>query len=65
MQKISFSSVGYRHFSRWMLVSDVSGINVHRRKHQYPANGMSAHGISGVFPLRLVCKDFAIALSMP
>ena len=45
-------------------MSIMSGINVPRCKHQYPANGMPAQGISGVFPRWLVCKDFAIALRM-
>ncbi|WP_294617284.1 hypothetical protein [uncultured Bacteroides sp.] len=43
-------------------MSITSGINAARRKHRYPANGMPVRGISGAFPRRLVCKDFAIAL---
>ncbi|WP_301004029.1 hypothetical protein, partial [uncultured Bacteroides sp.] len=45
-------------------MSITSGINVPRHKHRYPANGMPAQGISGAFPRRLVCKDFAIVLGM-
>ena len=47
---------------RWTLMSITSGINVPRRKHRYPANGMPARGFSGVFPRWFVCEDFAIAL---
>ncbi|WP_294618828.1 hypothetical protein [uncultured Bacteroides sp.] len=45
-------------------MSITSDINAPRRKHQYPANGMPAQGISDAFPHWLVCKDFAIALRM-
>ncbi|WP_301004075.1 hypothetical protein [uncultured Bacteroides sp.] len=45
-------------------MSIASGINIPRHGRKYPENGMPARGISGAFPRRLVCKDFAIALTV-
>lgn len=43
-------------------MSIMININIPRHRRQYSGNGMPAQGISDAFPLRLVCKDFAITL---
>ncbi|WP_301004054.1 hypothetical protein [uncultured Bacteroides sp.] len=56
----------HRHWclSRQTLMPVTPGIDVHRHSCRYPADGTPVRGISGAFPRRLVCKDFAIVLGI-
>ncbi|WP_294618214.1 hypothetical protein [uncultured Bacteroides sp.] len=43
-------------------MSITSDVNAARKRCRYPADGMPARGISGVFLRWLVCKHFATVL---
>ncbi|WP_301004261.1 hypothetical protein [uncultured Bacteroides sp.] len=43
-------------------MSIANHVNAARKRYRFPANGMPARDISGIFPFQLVCKHFAIAL---